>query len=93
MKAFFAGDFDKVSEIYLVSVPNAERKDGWEKVADLLAQIRAASSASDESCSYSFDTICTHSGNSSTLARLRPKSKMRILGSGTPRLKRDLGYG
>jgi hypothetical protein len=33
-----------------------------------------------------------HSGNSSTLARLRPRSKMRIFASGTPRLKRDLGY-
>ena len=32
-------------------------------------------------------------GNSSTFARLRPRSKMRILGSGTPRLKRDFGYG
>lgn len=32
-------------------------------------------------------------GNSSTFARLRPRSKIRILGSGTPRLKRDLGYG
>ena len=26
-------------------------------------------------------------------ARLRPRSKMRIFGSGTPRLKRDFGYG
>ena len=59
----------------------------------LLAQMRAASSASEDSCSYSFETMCTHSGNSSTLARLRPRSKMRILGSGTPRLKRDFGYG
>ena len=59
----------------------------------LLAQIRAASRASDDNCSYSFDIIWMQSGNSSTLARLRPRSKMRILGSGTPRLKRDLGYG
>merc|ERR1719228_2355802 len=43
----------------------------------LLQQMRAASSASDESCSSSSDT----------------RSKIRILGSGTPRLKRDLGYG
>ena len=47
----------------------------------LLAQIRAASSASDDSCSYSSDTRWTHSGNSSTRALLRPKSKMRILAS------------
>lgn len=59
----------------------------------LLAQIRAASSASEDNCSYSLETICTQRGNSSTLARLRPRSKIRILGSGTPRLKRDLGYG
>lgn len=57
----------------------------------LLAQIRAASRASDESCSYSFETMWTQRGNSSTLARFRPRSKMRILGSGTPRLKRDFG--
>jgi len=55
--------------------------------------MRAASKASELNCSYSFDTICTHKGNSSTLAFLRPRSKMRILGSGTPRLNRDLGYG
>lgn len=59
----------------------------------LLAQMRAASRASDDSCSYSLETMCTQSGNSSTLARLRPRSKIRILGSGTPRLNRDLGYG
>ena len=59
----------------------------------LFAQIRAASRASEESCSSSFDTMWTQRGNSSTFARLRPRSNMRILGSGTPRLKRDLGYG
>lgn len=59
----------------------------------LFAQMRAASSASEDSCSYSLETMCTHRGNSSTLARLRPRSKIRIFGSGTPRLKRDLGYG
>lgn len=59
----------------------------------LLAQIRAASRASEDSCSYSLETMCTQRGNSSTLARFRPRSKMRILGSGTPRLNRDLGYG
>ncbi len=32
-----------------------------------------------------------HNGNSSTRARLRPKSKIRIFGSGTPRQKRDFG--
>lgn len=59
----------------------------------LLAQIRAASRASELSCSNSFDTMWMHRGKSSTVARLRPRSKMRILGSGTPRLNRDLGYG
>lgn len=59
----------------------------------LFAQIRAASRASEDSCSYSLETMWTQRGNSSTFARLRPRSKMRILGSGTPRLNRDLGYG
>ena len=59
----------------------------------LLAQMRPASSASDDSCSYSSDTKWTHKGKSSTDAFLRPKSKMRIFGSGTPRQKRDFGYG
>lgn len=47
----------------------------------LLAQIRPASKASDESCSYSSEIRCTQSGNSSTRAFLRPKSKIRIFGS------------
>lgn len=59
----------------------------------LLAQIRAASSASELSCSYSFETRWIHKGNSSTFARFRPKSKIRIFGSGTPRLNLDFGYG
>ena len=59
----------------------------------LLAQMRAASRASELNCSYSLETMCTQRGNSSTLARFRPRSKIRILGSGTPRLNRDLGYG
>lgn len=59
----------------------------------LLAQIRAASRASELSCSYSLETRWMQRGKSSTLARLRPRSKMRILGSGTPRLNRDLGNG
>lgn len=57
----------------------------------LLAQIRAASRASEDSCSYSLETMCTQVGKSSTLAFLRPRSKIRIFGSGTPRLKRDFG--
>ncbi len=36
--------------------------------------MRAASRASDDSCSYSFDTRCTQSGNASTGAFLRPMS-------------------
>lgn len=59
----------------------------------LLAQIRAASRASEPICSYSLETRWMQRGKSSTLARLRPRSKILILASGTPRLKRDLGYG
>lgn len=59
----------------------------------LLQQIRPASSASELNCSYSSDTKCTHSGKSSTFALFLPKSKIRIFGSGTPRQKRDFGYG
>jgi hypothetical protein len=91
METFFAGNFDQVSslEVSLVSVVGLKH-DG---LPYLFAQIRAASRASELSCSYSFETMCTHSGNSSTLAFLRPRSKILILGSGTPRLNRDLGYG
>src|ERR1700722_1582017 len=59
----------------------------------LLAQIRAASRASELNCSYSFDTKWMQRGNSSTPAFFRPRSKIRILGSGTPRLNLDFGYG
>ena len=48
----------------------------------LLQQIRPASRASDESCSYSSDTRWIHSGKSSTFAFFLPKSKIRILASG-----------
>ena len=58
-----------------------------------MAHIRAASSASELSCSYSLETRWTQRGNSSTFARFRPRSKIRILGSGTPRLNLDFGYG
>ena len=47
----------------------------------LLAQIRPASRASDDSCSYSSEIRWMHRGKSSTRAFLRPKSKMRIFGS------------
>uniref|UniRef100_A0A6B0U7Z7 Putative secreted protein n=1 Tax=Ixodes ricinus TaxID=34613 RepID=A0A6B0U7Z7_IXORI len=57
----------------------------------LLAQMRPVSRASEEICSHSLEMRCTHRGNSSTLAFLRARSKMRIFGSGTPRQKRDLG--
>lgn len=59
----------------------------------LLQQIRPASRASELSCSYSSETKWTHSGKSSTVAFFFPKSKILILGSGTPRQKRDFGYG
>ena len=96
METFFAGNFHEISvgQILLefAGVEGKESGMEWEETY-LLAQIRAASRASDDSCSYSLETMWTQRGNSSTLARLRPRSKMRILGSGTPRLKRDLGYG
>ena len=47
-------------------------------VTYLLAQIRAASSASEESCSYSSETKWQQKGNSSTEARFLPRSKIRI---------------
>ena len=47
----------------------------------LLAQMRLASSASLESCSYSSETMWMHRGKSSTWVFLAPRSKMRILGS------------
>jgi hypothetical protein len=58
----------------------------------LLHAMRAASSDSEETCSFSSETRWHANGNSSTGAFLRPASKMRIFGSGTPRLYRDLGY-
>ena len=96
METFFAGNFDEipVEQILSEAVGVDEDEKGLEvREIYLLAQIRAASRASEDSCSYSLETMWTQRGNSSTLARLRPRSKMRILGSGTPRLKRDLGYG
>lgn len=96
VETFFAGDFDEISVGQILSksagVDGNQWRMGWIGTY-LLAQMRAASRASEDSCSYSLETMWTQRGNSSTLARLRPRSKMRILGSGTPRLKRDLGYG
>ena len=89
METFFASNFDEIS----VSPCQTCNYNKVMILSYLLAQIRAASRASEDSCSYSLETMWTQRGNSSTLARLRPRSKIRILGSGTPRLKRDLGYG
>ena len=47
-------------------------------VTYLFAQILAASKASLDNCSYSSDTRWQQKGNSSTLARLRPKSNILI---------------
>lgn len=58
----------------------------------LLHAMRAASSASEEICSFSRETRWQAKGKSSTGAFFRPASKIRIFGSGTPRLNRDLGY-
>ena len=85
VESFLASNFDEISS--LVSYVDLF----WTTKTHLLAQIRAASSASELSCSYSLDTMWTQRGNSSTLARLRPRSKIRILGSGTPRLNLDFG--
>ena len=49
----------------------------------LLAQMRPASSASEDICSNSSDTRWTHNGSSSTFAFFRPRSKIRIFGSDT----------
>ena len=54
----------------------------------LFAQIQAASRASEESCSYSSDTVWPQSGNSSTFTFFHPRSKMGISASATPRQKR-----
>ena len=89
METFFAGDFDEIP----VSPCQTCNYNKDMVRAYLLAQIRAASRASEDNCSYSLETMWTQRGNSSTLARLRPRSKILILGSGTPRLKRDFGYG
>lgn len=89
METFFASDLDKIP-VPLCQTWNCTK---GMVLAYLFAQIRAASRASEDSCSYSLETMCTQRGNSSTFARLRPRSKIRILGSGTPRLKRDFGYG
>lgn len=96
METFFAGDFDEIpTRTILLESAGVDGNELYigRRLTYLFAQIRAASRASEDSCSYSLETMWTQRGNSSTLARLRPKSKMRILGSGTPRLKRDLGYG
>lgn len=92
VETFFASDFHEVSgDGRHVSQMSPDSVDSlW---TYLLAQMRAASRASEDSCSYSLETMWMQRGNSSTFARLRPRSKIRILGSGTPRLKRDLGYG
>lgn len=71
METFFTGDFDEIPIPLAKTQPHALRAGGR---AYLLAQIRAASNASEVSCSYSFEIICTHSGKSSTLAFLRPRS-------------------
>jgi hypothetical protein len=88
VETFLTGDLDEVPIAWLDK--DRRRPDGAE-VTYLLAQIRAASRASEDSCSYSLETRWTQLGKSSTEAFLRPRSKIRILGSGTPRLNRDLG--
>ena len=55
--------------------------------------IRQASKASDETYYFSQLNKCKQHGKSVTLAFLLPRSKYLIFGSGTPRQKRDFGYG
>jgi len=92
VETFFTGRLDEVPLVAYISllIPSLV---SFLVCSYLLAQIRAASRASELSCSYSLETRWMQRGNSSTFARLRPRSKMRIFGSGTPRLKRDFGYG
>eukprot|EP00445_Apocalathium_hangoei_P063396 CAMPEP_0204121562 /NCGR_PEP_ID=MMETSP0361-20130328/8270_1 /ASSEMBLY_ACC=CAM_ASM_000343 /TAXON_ID=268821 /ORGANISM="Scrippsiella Hangoei, Strain SHTV-5" /LENGTH=204 /DNA_ID=CAMNT_0051072871 /DNA_START=158 /DNA_END=773 /DNA_ORIENTATION=+ len=59
----------------------------------LFVAMRAASKHSLVSCWFSSTTKCAQAGKSSQGCFFLPQSKMRILGSGTPRQKRDLGYG
>ena len=59
----------------------------------VLAHTEAASGASEDSCLSSSDTVCPQSGNSSTFAFFYPRSKMRILASGTFQQKWDSGFG
>ena len=56
----------------------------------LLAQMRAASKASELSCSYSLETKWMQRGNSSTVARFRPRSKIRILNCMSARVSRAI---
>ena len=88
METFLASHLDKIPVAVSFCIHNLCRI-----LTYLLAQIRAASSASELSCSYSLETMWTQRGNSSTFARFRPRSKIRIFGSGTPLLNLDFGYG
>jgi hypothetical protein len=92
VETFLTGDLHKVPvQSYKIASMDVGKVLEANRKTYLLAQIRAASRASEDSCSYSLETKWMQVGKSSTLAFLRPRSKIRILGSGTPRLNRDLG--
>merc|ERR1719464_733704 len=57
----------------------------------LLVAMRAASMDSLVICWFSSHTMCATEGNSSQGVLFFPQSKILILGSGTPRTKRDFG--
>jgi len=57
----------------------------------LLQEMRPASSASEDTFSFSSDTRWTQSGKSSHGVFFLPMSKIFNFGSGTPRQNRDLG--
>merc|ERR1719468_306683 len=59
----------------------------------LFVAIRAASKHSLVTCCISSHTMCAAAGNSSHGIFFLPQSKILILGTGTPRQKRDFGYG
>ena len=89
VKAFFAGDLDEV--LVGADAGRFERFGG--ELFVLVCEFVLACGCEGKKVWDALETRWTQVGNSSTPAFFLPRSKMRILGSGTPRLKRDLGYG
>jgi hypothetical protein len=89
VEAFFAGDFD---EVFVGADAGRFKGFGGELFVLVCGFVLAFALHFGKGWDV-LETRWTQVGNSSTPAFFRPRSKMRILGSGTPRLKRDLGYG